>query len=49
MNQYIVPLAGGVLLGLSAIWLLISAGRLAGISGVERGSRAQITIGAGYF
>ncbi len=34
MDQYIAPLAGGLLLGLSAIWLLISVGRVAGISGI---------------
>jgi uncharacterized membrane protein YedE/YeeE len=38
MNQYIAPLAGGLLLGLSAIWLLISVGRAAGISGIVWGS-----------
>ena len=38
MNQYIVPLMGGLLLGLSAIWLLISVGRVAGISGIVWGS-----------
>ena len=38
MNQYIAPLAGGLLLGLSAIWLLISVGRVAGISGIVWGS-----------
>ena len=38
MNHYIAPLAGGLLLGLSAIWLLISVGRVAGISGIVWGS-----------
>ena len=38
MNQYIAPLGGGLLLGLSAIWLLISVGRVAGISGIVWGS-----------
>ena len=38
MNQYIAPLAGGLLLGLSATWLLISVGRVAGISGIVWGS-----------
>ena len=37
MNHYIAPLAGGLLLGLSAIWLLISVGRVAGISGIVWG------------
>ena len=38
MNQYIAPLAGGLLLGLSVIWLLMSVGRVAGISGILWGS-----------
>ena len=38
MNQDIAPVAGGLLLGLSAIWLLISVGRVAGISGIVWGS-----------
>ena len=38
MNQYIAPLAGGLLLGLSAIWLLMSVGRVGGISGILWGS-----------
>jgi uncharacterized membrane protein YedE/YeeE len=38
MNQYIAPLVGGLFLGLSAIWLLISIGRVAGISGIVWGS-----------
>ena len=32
MNAYLMPLTGGVLLGLSAMWLLLSLGRIAGIS-----------------
>ena len=35
-----MPLTGGVLLGLSATWLLLSLGRIAGISGIIWGSRA---------
>ena len=38
MNQYIAPLVGGLLLGFSAIWLLVSVGRVAGISGIIWGS-----------
>ena len=34
MNAYLMPLTGGVLLGLSAMWLLLSLGRIAGISGI---------------
>ena len=34
MNAYLIPLIGGVLLGLSAMWLLLSLGRIAGISGI---------------
>ena len=40
MNAYLVPLTGGVLLGLSAMWLLLSLGRVAGISGIAWGSLA---------
>ena len=38
MDQFITPLAGGFLLGISAIWLLLSVGRVAGISGILWGS-----------
>ena len=38
MNAYLMPLTGGVLLGLSAMWLLLSLGRIAGISGIAWGS-----------
>ena len=38
MNTYLIPLTGGVLLGLSAMWLLLSLGRIAGISGIAWGS-----------
>ena len=37
MKQDIAPVAGGLSLGLSAIWLLISVGRVAGISGIVWG------------
>ena len=37
MKQDIAPVAGGLLLGLSAIWLLISVGRVAGSSGIVLG------------
>ena len=40
MNAYLMPLTGGVLLGLSAMWLLLSLGRFAGISGIAWGSLA---------
>jgi uncharacterized membrane protein YedE/YeeE len=40
MNTYLLPLTGGILLGLSAIWLLLSLGRVAGISGIAWGSIA---------
>ena len=53
MNAYLMPLTGGVLLGLSAMWLLLSLGRIAGISGIawrslaapERVSRALFLLG----
>lgn len=37
MKQDIAPVAGGLLLGLSAIWLLISVGRVAGSNGIVWG------------
>ena len=40
INGYLMPLTGGVLLGLSAMWLLLSLGRIAGISGIAWGSLA---------
>ena len=40
INAYLMPLTGGVLLGLSAMWLLLSLGRIAGISGIVWGSLA---------
>ena len=40
MDRFITPLAGGLLLGISAIWLLLSVGRVAGISGILWGSIA---------
>jgi len=40
MNAYLMPLTGGMLLGLSAMWLLLSLGRIAGISGIAWGSIA---------
>ena len=40
MTAYLMPLTGGVLLGLSAMWLLLSLGRIAGISGIAWGSIA---------
>ena len=40
MSAYLLPLTGGILLGLSAIWLLLTLGRVAGISGIAWGSIA---------
>lgn len=40
LNTYLLPLIGGILLGLSAIWLLLTLGRVAGISGIAWGSLA---------
>ena len=40
MNADLMPLTGGVLLGLSAMWLLLSLSRIAGISGIAWGSLA---------
>ena len=40
MNAYLLPLTGGILLGLSAIWLLLTLGRVAGISGIAWGAIA---------
>lgn len=40
MEQFILPLTGGLLLGASAMWLLLSMGRVAGISGVIWGAVA---------
>ena len=40
MDQFITPLVGGLLLGISAIWLLLSVGQVAGISGILWGSIA---------
>ena len=40
MDSFLLPLTGGLLLGSSAIWLLLSLGRIAGISGIVWGSLA---------
>ena len=40
MNQFTLPLVGGVALGLASIWLLWSLGRIAGISGILWGAAA---------
>ncbi len=40
LTTYLLPLIGGILLGLSAIWLLLTLGRVAGISGIAWGSLA---------
>ena len=34
MNAHLMPLTGGVLLSLSAMWLLLSLERIAGSSGI---------------
>jgi len=59
MSIPIIPLAGGLLIGLSSILLLLTLGRIAGISGIvwgalsdpDRGWRWQFIIGlvAGAF
>lgn len=33
-NDFVLALAGGVLIGLSAAWMMLSLGRIAGISGI---------------
>ena len=38
MADYIVPLAGGLLIGLSALLLMLLLGRVAGISGIAWGA-----------
>ncbi len=38
MDAYLVPLAGGLILGISAVTLLLLLGRLAGISGILWGA-----------
>ena len=40
MDAFSLPLTGGLLLGTSAMWLLLSLGRVAGISGVIWGALA---------
>ena len=40
MNAYLLSLTGGILLGFSAISLLLTLGRVAGISGIAWGSIA---------
>jgi uncharacterized protein len=37
MNAVVVALAGGVLIGLSAVLLMLTLGRIAGISGIVGG------------
>lgn len=34
LNQFFAPLAGGLVIGLSAVLLLLATGRIAGISGI---------------
>jgi len=38
MNAYLMPLTDGVLLCLSAMWLLLSLGRIAGSAGLPGGT-----------
>ncbi|MDG2461120.1 MAG: YeeE/YedE family protein [Luminiphilus sp.] len=40
MNHFTLPLIGGVILGVAAIWLLWALGRVAGISGILWGAGA---------
>ena len=40
LESFTLPLVGGLLLGASAMWLLLSVGRIAGISGVIWGALA---------
>ncbi|MFC3092952.1 YeeE/YedE family protein [Alteromonas sediminis] len=47
MTQFFEPLAGGVILGLSALLLLIASGRIAGISGIL-GNLLTIQPGNGW-
>ena len=37
---FLLPLSGGLILGLGALWLLYSLGRIAGISGIAWGALA---------
>ena len=34
MNEFVYPVVGGALIGAAAIWLYLSLGRIAGISGI---------------
>lgn len=34
MNEFLYPVAGGALIGTAAVWLYLSLGRVAGISGI---------------
>ena len=53
LSSFIAPLQGGLTLGAAAIWLLLSLGRIAGISGIlwgvvqgpDRGWRIFFVIG----
>jgi uncharacterized protein len=37
MNQFYLPLLGGLMIGVSAVWLMAVNGRIAGISGIAAG------------
>jgi hypothetical protein len=45
---FLLPLLGGLTLGLGALWLLYSLGRIAGISGIAwgalAGSRSRLAL-----
>jgi uncharacterized membrane protein YedE/YeeE len=41
MHPWLLAIAGGVLIGLSAVWLMAALGRIAGISGIAAGLLAR--------
>lgn len=41
MHPWILAIVGGVLIGLSAVWLMAALGRIAGISGIAAGLLAR--------
>ena len=43
MNAVVIELAGGVLIGLSALLLMLTLGRVAGISGIDVAPTCQST------
>lgn len=40
-EPFVAPLLGGLILGVAAMWLLLSLGRVAGISGIVWGAMAE--------